>query len=77
MLVEVAMTVVEETPDPKSDEDPIPKSNVVPEPLRDEDDVLVDVLEVKGIEGPLVDEMGLVKGGGIELDIAAIENLKL
>ena len=58
MLVEVEMTVVEETLDPKSDEDPIPKSNVVPNPLRDEDDVLVDVPEVEGTKGPLVDEMG-------------------
>ena len=77
MLVEVVKAMVEETPNPKSDEDPIPKWNVVPNPLRHEDNVLVDVAEVKGIEGPLVDEIGWVKGGGAELDIATDRELDI
>ena len=49
--------VVEETLDPTISEDPIPKWNVVPNPLRDEDDGLVEALELEGIEMPVVDEV--------------------
>ena len=52
------VVVVEETPHPKSDEDPIPKWNVVLDPLRDEDDRPVDSLEFVGTKRPLLDEMG-------------------
>ena len=58
VLVEVVAVVEEETPDPKNDEDPTPKWNVVLDPLRDEDDVLVEAPEFEGAEGPLVDEIG-------------------
>lgn len=69
MLVEVVAIVVEEIPNPKSDEDPIPKWNVVPDPLRDEDNELVDAPKVESAEDPLGDGMGFLKGGGVELDI--------
>ena len=50
--------VVEETHDPKIDEDPIPKWNVVPDPLRDEDDGPMDAPKFERDERPLLDEMG-------------------
>ena len=58
VLVEVLVAVVEETPDPTIGEDPIPKENVVPDPLRDEDDGPVVVHKVERDKRPLVDEMG-------------------
>ena len=56
--MEVMAVVVEEIPDPKIDEDPMPKLNMVLDPLRDEDDGPVDTPEVEGAERPILDEMG-------------------
>ena len=51
-------TVVEETPDPINDDDPNPKGNVVPDPLKDEEDGPVEALGGAGTNTPGVDGMG-------------------
>ena len=58
VLVELMAIVAEETPDPTIGEDPIPKGNVVPDPLRDEDEGLVEAPELVGTKRLVVDEMG-------------------
>ena len=58
MPVEVMVVVVEETLDPTIGEDPILKLNVVPDPLRDEDDGPIEAPELARTERPVVDEMG-------------------
>ena len=58
MLVVVVVILVEGTFDPITDEDPIPKLNVVPDPLRDDDCGPTKMMEFEGMEGPLVDVMG-------------------
>ena len=50
--------MVQETLDPTVNEDPIPKWNVVPDPLRDEDDGPVETQKLVGVERLVVDEMG-------------------
>ena len=58
VLVEVMAVVVEEISDPTIGEDPIQKWNVVPDPLRDQDDGPVEAPELVGNERLVVDEMG-------------------
>ena len=58
VLVEVMAVVVEETPVPTIGDDPIPKGEVVPNSLRDEDDGPVEAPGGEGTERPVVDEMG-------------------
>ena len=70
VLVEVMVAVVEETPVPTFGEDTIPKGNIVPDPLKDEADGLVEAPGGAGMDTPRVDEMGWEKGGGVELTIA-------
>ena len=50
--------MVEETLDPTIGIYPIPKWNVVLDPLRDEDDGPVEAPELARTERPVMDEMG-------------------
>ena len=58
MLVEVMAVVVEETLVPTFGADPTPKGKVVPDPLKDEADGLVEALGGAGTDTTGVDEMG-------------------
>ena len=58
VLVEVMAVVVEETLAPTFGVDPTPKEKVVPGPLKDEEDGLVEAPGGVGTERPVVDEMG-------------------
>ena len=70
VLVEVMATMVEENPIPTFGANPTPKGKVVPDPIKDGADGPIEAPERAGTETPGVDEMGLEKGGGVELTIA-------
>ena len=70
VVVEELMTTVGETPNPINDDDPSPKGNVMPDPLKDEVDGPVEAPGGARMDTPRLDEMGLEKGGGVELTIA-------
>ena len=57
-LVEGMAVVVEETPVPTFGADPTPKGKVVPTPLKDGADRLVEAPRGAGTNTPGVDEMG-------------------
>ena len=58
VVVEELTAAIEETPDPTNDDDPSPKGNVVPDPLKDEADGIVEAPRGAGTNKPGVDEMG-------------------
>ena len=58
VVVEELMFAREETLDPINDDDPIPKGNVMPDPLKDEADGLVEAPRGEKSDTPRVDEVG-------------------
>ena len=60
VVAEELIVAAEETPEPINDDNPSPKGNVMPDPLKDEVDGPVEAPRGAGTE----------KGGGVELTIA-------
>ena len=77
VVVEELTAAVEETPDPINDDDPSPKGNVMPSPLKDEAYGAVEAPGGEGKDTAGVDEMGQEKGGGVELTIVVDVELNI
>lgn len=68
VVAEELMVEVEENPNPINDDDPSPKGNVMPDPLKDHANGPVEALGRARMDTPGVDEMGY-ENGGVELTI--------